>query len=76
MDAAKSGMSYRKAPAAFGVPKSTIRDHVAGVVKEGSTPVRQPTFPPEVEDRMATKVKVVATCGFSITRLQLAAKAA
>ena len=37
-------LSQRKAAIRYGVPKTTIADHVAGRVAEGAKPGRNPSF--------------------------------
>lgn len=59
VDMVRSGlMSYRKASNMFGVPKTTIVDHVSGKVSEGASRGKSTVFPEDVENKLAEKIKV------------------
>ena len=60
--------SYRKASQVFGVPKTTIIDHVSGRIELTSKPGRKPVIPLEIE------VVEAANMGFGITKKQLKLK--
>ena len=66
--------SYRKASQVFGVPKTTIIDHVSGRIELTSKPGRKPVIPLEIENAVAQKVAEAANMGFGITKKQLKLK--
>lgn len=75
VSAVKAGMSYRKAAAQFGIPKSTIRDRITGRVEEGANLGRPPVIPESVESEFVDKVLNCAEKGFGLSRRQMLNKA-
>ena len=77
VQAVRSGeCSLRKAALHYGIPKSTVQDHVHGNVQEGRSAGRQTALPAELELQMASKIQDAAEKGFGISRAQLAIRAA
>ncbi|CAG2244263.1 unnamed protein product [Mytilus edulis] len=66
--------SYRRASQVFGVPKTTIIDHVSGRIELNAKPGRKPVIPIEMENVVARKVVEAANKGFGITKKQLQMK--
>ena len=66
--------SRQKASQVFGVPKTTIIDHVSGRIELTSKPGRKPVIPLEIENAVAQKVADAANMGFGITKKQLKLK--
>ncbi|XP_041370288.1 uncharacterized protein LOC121384088 [Gigantopelta aegis] len=67
-------MGYKKASKVFGVPKTTIIDHVCGRYTSGSRPGRPPVLPPKIEEALIKKVIEAANKGFGISKKQLLLK--
>ena len=63
--------SYRKASQVFGVPKTTIIDHVSGRIELTSKPGGKPVIPLEIENAVAQKVVEAPNMGFGITKKQI-----
>ena len=66
--------SRQKASQVFGVPKTTIIDHVSGRIELTSKPGRKPVIPLEIENAVPQKVVEAANMGFGITKKQLKLK--
>ena len=67
------GMSYRKASAEYGVPRSTLHDHVGG--KVSSSKRGPPTVLTEAEEQeLCDWALHMADIGYGRTREQLCAK--
>ena len=74
--ACKSGaVSMRKASSIYGIPLTTLHDHVSGKISSGALPGRGTVFPEEIEQQMVSKIQSSAQMGFGITRAQLINKA-
>lgn len=72
--AVKAGTSVRKASQQFGVPRTTIHDHVKGKGEPGARPGKPPAIPVEIEDRVVKSALDAADMGFGISRGMLKAK--
>ena len=68
-------LSMRKAAATFGVPLTTLHDHLSGKVEPGALSGRGTVFSTEVESLLVGKIQQNARMGFGITRAQLLNKA-
>lgn len=66
-------MSYGKAALQFGVPKTTVIDHVKGRIKEGSKPGRSCEIDPALENQIVLRVLEASKAGFPYTKRRLLA---
>lgn len=67
----KGELSIRKAAENYGVPKSTLHDHVTGRIKPGAT-IGHPTyFTQEEENNLVKFIKNSASIGFPRTPLDV-----
>ncbi|XP_059162948.1 uncharacterized protein LOC131946275 [Physella acuta] len=73
VDAVRQGMSYGKAALQFGVPKTTIIDHVKGRIKAGSKPGRSCEIDPALEKQIVSRVLDASKAGFPYTKRRLLA---
>ena len=69
-------LSLRQAGQRFGIPKSTLYDHLHGKVESGSRPGRRPMLPSHLEDALADQCMEAAKKGMGVSRQQLAIKTA
>ena len=69
-------LSLRQAGQRFGIPKSTLYDHLHGKVESGSRPGRRPMLPSHLEDALADQCVEAAKKGMGVSRQQLAIKTA
>ena len=69
-------LSLRKAAQRFGIPRSTLSDHVTGKIQPGATPGKAPVLPREVEDHLASRATQAAAGGFGIGRKDIILRAA
>ena len=72
MDAVSKGSSTKGAAEKYGVPRTTLQDHVSEYVQHGKKPGPLPYLNKEEED-LVKFVEVVADVGFGKTRKQIKA---
>lgn len=68
-------ISQRAAAKRYGIPQSTISDHVLDKIQQGAKPGRKPALPIDVEDALVHQAMAASERGFGITRQQLLARA-
>ena len=71
MYACEKGESVRRAAAMYGVPKSTLHDHVSGKVLVGAKSGHDPYLTVEEEEELASFLVQTARIGYPHTRKQL-----
>ena len=65
------GESIRRAAEMFGVPRSTLHDHVSGKVEQYAKQGPKPYLTPQEEDELANFLLRCARIGYPHTRLQV-----
>ena len=73
MEAKSSGVSYRRAAAMYGIPTSTLFDHMTGKVEVGAHPGPKPYLSFEEEEELASFLEQTAEIGYPHTRSQVLA---
>ena len=71
ISAMKGGLSSRQAAARYGIPRTTLQDHVSERVKSGARPGNGPLIPREIETILVKEVMAAAEKGFGIGPTQL-----
>ena len=71
IEAKYSGLSYRRAAAMYGVPSSTLFDHITGKVEVGAQPGPKPYLNAEEEQELASFLMQVASIGYPHTKSQV-----
>ena len=69
----KQGESLRHASGKYGIPRSTLHDHISGKVEHGSKPGRGSYLSPEEEEELVSFLIKCARIGYPHTRKQLMA---
>ena len=71
MEAVRSGMGVNRAALEYGVPKTTLKDRIAGRVVHGIKPGPEPYFTAEEEDELATFLIEVCKMGHGKTKQEV-----
>ena len=71
MYACEKGESVRRAAAMYGVPKSTLYDHVSGKILMGAKSGRDPYLTIKEEEELASFLMQTAKIGYPHTRKQV-----
>ena len=71
MYACEKGESVRRAAAMYGVPKSTLHDHVSGKILVGAKSGRDPYLTVEEEEELTSFLVQTARIGYPHTRKQV-----
>ena len=69
----KQGESLRHASEKYGIPRSTLHDHISGKVEHGSKPGRGSYLSPEEEEQLVSLLIKCARIGYPHTRKQVMA---
>ncbi len=69
-------MGYKKASKLYGIPKTTLVDHVLGRYTPGGNPGRPPVIPAKYEEALIKQIIKASNVGFGITKKQLLVKVA
>ena len=68
LKAKSSGVSYRRAAAMYGIPTTTLFDHMTGRVEVGAHPGPKPYLSFEEEEELASFLEQTAEIGYPRTR--------
>ena len=71
LEAVKNGLPVRKAAAQYGVPRTTLQDHVQGKVVHGKNPGPKPYLVPAEEKELSLFLVDVAQAGYGKIRQQV-----
>ena len=73
IDAKRSGLSYRRSAAMYGIPTTTLHDHMSGKIDIGAKPGPKPYLNDEEEEELAGFLVQVADIGYPKTKIQVLA---
>ena len=73
IEAKHSGLSYRRAAGMYGIPTSTLFDHITGKVEVGARPGPKPYLTNEEEEEVASFLVQTAKIGYPHTKSQVLA---
>jgi len=67
------GISLRRATEMYGIPRSTLHDHVSGRIEHGALPGPNPCLTREEEEELIAFLICCAAIGYPHTRYQIMA---
>jgi hypothetical protein len=73
IDAKRSGLSYRRSAAMYGIPTTTLHDHMSGKIEIGAKPGPKRYLNDEEEEELAGFLVQVAAIGYPKTKTQVLA---
>lgn len=73
IDARKAGMSFRRSAAMYGIPTTTLYDHVSGKVEIGAHPGPKRYLDQEEEEELASFILQIAKIGYPRNKAQILA---